>query len=92
LDADAPVTGAPTNFLKSRRMSARKNLAGNAASLNQSYHNRSGSGFFGADSGAAQTFKGGNAHTQMGNDIQSLIDGFHAGSSSFKDGIKIKVK
>lgn len=73
-------------------MSAKKNLNGNGDTLNQSCYNKSGSGFFAAGSNPTQTFKASNANMPMGSDIQSLIDGFHQETSSFKDGIRIRVK
>jgi hypothetical protein len=72
LDEQAPLSGAPTSFLKSRRQSARRNNA--AETMSQGSYNKTGNRFFNNAGNPAATAY--NNKDALGGDIQSIIDGF----------------
>lgn len=85
------VSGAPTSFLKNRRMSAKRNNipGGNSETISHNSFQRTGNKFFQKDANPATTsYK----NDPLTGDIQSIIDGFSQEQSSFKNGIRIKVR
>lgn len=75
LDEPVTISGAPTNILKQRRMSARKNARQTADTMSNGSFQKTGSRFFASGTNPAVTQNNFN-NQPMSGDIQSIIDGF----------------